>query len=44
MSCQKNENIETKKYNNKKYNHLGTSKTDDTREYPNLLEQDFFCF
>ena len=27
----------------KKYNHSGNSKTDDTKEYPNLLEQDFFA-
>ena len=27
----------------KKYNHSGKSKTDDTKEYPNLLEQDFFA-
>ena len=27
----------------KKYNHSGDSKTDDTKEYPNLLEQDFFA-
>ena len=27
----------------KKYNHAGKSKTDDTKEYPNLLEQDFFA-
>ena len=27
----------------KKYNHSGNSKTDDAKEYPNLLEQDFFC-
>ena len=27
----------------KKYNHAGTSKTDDTKEYNNLLEQDFFA-
>ena len=26
----------------KKYNHVGTSKTDNTKEYPNLLKQDFF--
>ena len=26
----------------KKYNHAGNSKVDDTKEYPNLLEQDFF--
>ena len=25
----------------KKYNHSGSSKTDDTKEYPNLLEQNF---
>ncbi len=25
----------------KKYNHVGSSKTDDTKDYPNLLEQDF---
>ena len=25
----------------KKFNHAGKSKTDDTKEYPNLLEQDF---
>ena len=27
----------------KKYNHFGSSKTDDTKDYQNLLEQDFFC-
>ena len=27
----------------KKYNHSSTSKTDDTKEYPNLLEQNFFA-
>lgn len=27
----------------KKYNHAGSSKTDNGKEYPNLLEQDFFC-
>ena len=27
----------------KKYNHAGKSNTDDTKEYPNLLEQDFFA-
>ena len=27
----------------KKFNHAGNSKTDNTREYPNLLEQDFFA-
>ena len=27
----------------KKYNHSGSTKTDDTKEYPNLLEQDFFA-
>ena len=27
----------------KKFNHAGTSKTDDTKEYPNLLKQDFFA-
>ena len=27
----------------KKFNHAGTSKTDDTKEYPNLLEQDFYA-
>ena len=27
----------------KKYNHVGTSKTDNTKEYPNLLKQDFFA-
>ena len=27
----------------KKWNHAGTSKTDNTKEYPNLLEQDFFA-
>ena len=26
----------------KKYNHAGSSKTDSTKEYPNLLEQNFF--
>lgn len=26
----------------KKYNHAGNFKTDNTKEYPNLLEQDFF--
>ena len=25
----------------KKYNHTGSSKTDNTKEYPNLLEQNF---
>ena len=25
----------------KKFNHAGNSKTDNTKEYPNLLEQDF---
>ena len=25
----------------KKYNHAGTSKTDNTKEYPNILEQNF---
>lgn len=27
----------------KKYNHAGNSKIDNTKEYPNLLEQDFFA-
>ncbi len=27
----------------KKFNHSGNSKTDNTKEYPNLLEQDFFA-
>lgn len=27
----------------KKYNHAGNSKTDNTKEYQNLLEQDFFA-
>ena len=27
----------------KKYNHSGSSKIDDTKDYPNLLEQDFFA-
>lgn len=27
----------------KKYNHFGNSKTDNTKEYPNLLEQDFYA-
>jgi len=27
----------------KKYNHAGSSKTDETKEYSNLLEQDFFA-
>ena len=27
----------------KKYNHAGNSKTDNTKEYPNLLEQNFFA-
>ena len=27
----------------KKFNHAGNSKTDNTKEYPNLLEQDFFA-
>ena len=27
----------------KKYNHAGNSKTDTTKEFPNLLEQDFFA-
>ena len=27
----------------KKYNHAGASKTNDTKEYPNLLEQEFFA-
>lgn len=27
----------------KKYNHEGNSKTDNAREYPNFLEQDFFA-
>ena len=27
----------------KKFNHAGNSKTDITKEYPNLLEQDFFA-
>lgn len=27
----------------KKYNHSGSSKTDDTKDYPNLLEQNFFA-
>ena len=27
----------------KKYNHAGKSKTDSTKEYPNLLEQYFFA-
>ena len=27
----------------KKYNHTEKSKTDNTKEYPNLLEQDFFA-
>ena len=26
----------------KKFNHAGNSKTDNSKEYPNLLEQDFF--
>lgn len=27
----------------KKYNHVGSSKIDNTKEYSNLLEQDFFA-
>ena len=27
----------------KKFNHTGNSKTDNTKEYTNLLEQDFFA-
>ncbi len=27
----------------KKYNHAGNKKSDDTKDYPNLLEQDFFA-
>ena len=27
----------------KKFNHAGNSKTDNTKEYPNMLEQDFFA-
>ena len=27
----------------KKYNHAGNSQTDNTKEYPNLLEQNFFA-
>lgn len=27
----------------KKFNHTGNSKTDNTKEYSNLLEQDFFA-
>ena len=27
----------------KKFNHAGISKTDNTKEYPNMLEQDFFA-
>ena len=27
----------------KKFNHAGNSKTDNAKEYPNLLEQDFFA-
>ena len=27
----------------KKFNHFGKSKTDDTKEYPNLLDQNFFA-
>lgn len=27
----------------KKFNHAGNSKTDNSKEYPNLLEQDFFA-
>lgn len=27
----------------KKYNHAGNSKTNNTKEYPNLIEQDFFA-
>ena len=27
----------------KKYNHAGKSNTDYTKEYPNLLEQDFYA-
>ena len=27
----------------KKFNHSGSSKADDTKEYPNLLEQNFFA-
>ena len=27
----------------KKFNHSGSSKTDNSKEYPNLLEQDFFA-
>ena len=27
----------------KKYNHAGSSKSDNNKEYPNLLEQDFFA-
>ena len=27
----------------KKFNHAGKSNTDNTKEYPNLLEQDFFA-
>ena len=27
----------------KKYNHAGSSKTDNAKNYPNLLEQDFYA-
>ena len=27
----------------KKFNHAGNKKSDDTKEYPNMLEQDFFA-
>ena len=27
----------------KKYNHAGSSKINNTKEYPNLLEQNFFA-
>lgn len=27
----------------KKFNHFGNSTIDNTKEYPNLLEQDFFA-
>lgn len=31
-----------KSITSKKFNHASNSKTDDTKEYKNLLEQDFF--
>ena len=42
-SCQKNEILRHKKYYYQKYNHAGSFKTDNAKNYPNFLEQDFYA-